>query len=350
MGIWVLLQRVVSKYFSQLTGQNIVALTSLYIAMSWLCLFIAGETALSHSASTFFYYLVVTASTVGYGDYSPVTTLGQWLAALFIIPGGLGLFAIIVGRFATFFVALWRRGLLGKRSLTMEQHILLLGWNECRTLSMLRMLLHEESGRRHIVLCACADIENPMPDRIEFVRVESYTDVNDMQRACIDTASCIIVDTMQDDATLTAALFAAGRNPDAHLLAYFEDDDLSDLLKIHCPNVECIPSVAVEMLAKSAVDPGSSVLHQELLSTHQGMTQYAVDYPNSQPETPFSTLFSHFKQQHDAILIACDDGSGINVNPALSQPIAPDTRLFYIADERITQMTWPKMRQPEPEK
>ncbi len=343
MGLWLYLQRITVKYFSQLTGRNIAVITGLYIAISWLLLFLVGEKQLSSSFSTFFYYLVVTASTVGYGDHSPETALGKWVAALFIIPGGLGLFAIVVGRVATLFVSVWRRGMLGKRSLQMEQHILLLGWNENRTLSMLRMLLHEEAGRRTIVLCTRSEIENPMPDKIEFVRVTSYTNAEEMARASLDKASCIIVDALHDDVTLTAALFAAGRNPNAHLLAYFDDEGLSDLLKLHCPNAECIPSVAIEMLAKSAVDPGSSLLHQELLSTDKGMTQYAIDYPTTQQPTTFALLFEHFKYQHDAILIAYEDGKGIQVNPPLNLPITPATRLFYIADERVDDMTWPEL-------
>ncbi len=343
LGVWLFLQRFTVKYFSRLTGQNIVVLSGIYISLSWLLLFVSGEHQLSDSFSTFFYYIVVTASTVGYGDHSPESTLGKWVAALFIIPGGLGLFAIVVGRVATVFVTVWRKGLLGKRSIKMEQHILLLGWNGNRTLSMLRMLLHEEHGRRSIVLCSRSEIENPMPDKIEFVRVSSYTNVEEMARANINKASCIIVDALHDDVTLTAALFAAGQNPNAHLLAYFDDEGLSQLLKLHCPNAECIPSVAIEMLAKSAVDPGSSLLHQELLSTDKGMTQYAIDYPYTQQQTTFSALFEHFKHRHDAILIACDSGHGIQVNPPLSLPISPDTRLFYIADERVNNMTWPEV-------
>ncbi len=84
------------------------------------------------------------------------------------------------------------------------------------------------------------------------------------------------------------------------------------------------------------------MLHQELLSTDKGMTQYAIDYPTTQQSTTFALLFEHFKYQHDAILIAYEDGKGIQVNPPLNQSITPDTRLFYIADERVDDMTWPE--------
>ena len=42
------------------------------------------------------YFCVVTLTTVGYGDYSPETFLGRWLAA-FVMAGGIGSVAILTG-------------------------------------------------------------------------------------------------------------------------------------------------------------------------------------------------------------------------------------------------------------
>ena len=341
MSLWLAMRQWTVRHLGQLTGRNLVFLLIGYISTSWLLLHLVGESDLTNSFSVFIYYLVVTASTVGYGDFSPATDIGKWVTSLFIIPVGLGLFAIVVGQVASLLVESWRKGLMGKRSLKMKDHILVLGWNEKRTLNMLDMLLHEEKKNRAIVLCACAEIENPLPGVIEFVSVPSYVDSVEMARAGIAEASCIIIDTPEDDVTLSAALFVSGQNSNAHILAYFNNEELSNLLKKHCPNIECIPSVSVEMLAKSAVDPGSSSLHQELLSTTTGMTQYSVIYPSNHPTTLFETLFHSFKQKHDAILIAVDNGNGLQINPNLKSEIAEGMTLFYISDERISDVNWP---------
>jgi len=330
------------RHLGQLNGRNLFVLLFAYVAISWVSLHLVGESDLTDSLSVFFYYLIVTASTVGYGDYSPASDLGKWVVSLFIIPSGLGLFAIVIGQLARLFVESWRKGITGKRSLKMKDHILVLGWNEKRTLDMLGMLLHEEQKRHSIVLCTCSEIENPLPGVIDFVTVPSYVDAKEMSRAGVSQASCIIIDTPEDDVTLSAALFASGKNPNAHLLAYFNNEELSNLLKTHCPNVECIPSVSVEMLAKSAIDPGSSTLHQELLSTTTGMTQYSVVYPSNQNATEFEILFHLFKKQHDAILIAIDDGNGLQINPDLKTEINQGMVLFYISDERVLNINWPE--------
>ena len=343
MSLWMIFQRWAEKHFTQLNTKNLLLTLFSYICLSWIFLYLANEHDLTHSISNFIYYLFVTASTVGYGDMSPSTDMGKWVVALFIIPGGLGLFAIVIGRVASTFILYWKRGLLGKRRIKVKQHILILGWNEKRTLHLIKMLQHEEKGYRPIVLCSRHEIENPLPGEIEFVKVSNFTDHTDMSKACVNNASCIIIDNGEDDITFTAALFCAHQNEQAHILVYFQDESLSNLLKMHCPNAECIPSVAVEMLAKSAVDPGSSELHHELLSTHEGMTQYSVYYPINSDNICFEQLFSYFKQEYDAILIAVDKGKGmgVEVNPKLDSQISSGDKLFYIADERVRHINWP---------
>ena len=42
------------------------------------------------------WWAIVTLTTVGYGDYSPETFLGRWLAA-FVMAGGIGSVAILTG-------------------------------------------------------------------------------------------------------------------------------------------------------------------------------------------------------------------------------------------------------------
>ncbi|WMN88198.1 ion channel [Vibrio parahaemolyticus] len=343
MAVWLVVKKWLSSHLFKLSTRNLVVISLLYISLSWGLLVLAGETELTENFSSFIYYLMVTASTVGYGDHSPVTDLGKWVVVLFVIPGGLSLFAALLGRVAGAAVDYWRAGIIGKRRVRVENHIVLLGWNGSRTMHLIRMLQHEESGKRPVVLCSRSDIENPLPGEINFIRVTSYTDSQEMSNANITQASCIIVDNLSDDITLSAALYCASVNPDAHLLAYFKDEALGRLLSQHCPKAECIPAVGAEMLAKAAVDPGSSALHQELLASTRGMTQYSVIYPENQPTTRIENLFGFIKKHHHATLIAIDLGEGIELNPDLSTEVPPNSKLFYIADERIEDFAWNEM-------
>ena len=183
MSVWLVFKKWLGVRLFQLSNRNLILLLFVYIALSWLALATSGESELTQDVSTFIYYLMVTASTVGYGDYSPVTQVGKWVVILFVIPGGLTLFAALIGRLASASVDYWRAGILGKRRVGVENHILLLGWNGQRTMHLIRMLQHEEEGKRPIVLCSRSDIENPLPGEIGFVKVTSYTDEQEMEKA-----------------------------------------------------------------------------------------------------------------------------------------------------------------------
>lgn len=50
------------------------------------------------------WYCVITASTIGYGDYTPVTGLGKFVALVFLIIPSLSIFAAIIGVITSNFV------------------------------------------------------------------------------------------------------------------------------------------------------------------------------------------------------------------------------------------------------
>lgn len=346
MILFLHLKRLFLKHIVELRWYSALGVALGYIIISWALLKASGESDLIQ-LDTFFYWLLVTASTVGYGDFSPSTTTGKWVVALFVIPFGLSLFALVVGNLATLFAEQWRKGVKGLKQLDVENHILIIGWNGPRTLHLIKLILREQEHDPNpppIVLCVMADIENPMVDKICFVKVSSFNNDAEMSRTNIEKAKCIILDNEQDDVTMTTALYSYGRNPHAHTIAYFKDESLVSLLKKHCPNIECTPSVAVEMLAKAATDPGSSRLHHELLDVDSGMTQYSVVYPENQPSKPLEAFFSLFKTRYHATLIgvASKSSDTLVINPELNFVVSPGSVLYYIADERVTNFDWSK--------
>lgn len=337
------LRRIILKYFMDLGWRSMVFITATYIISVWLLLYAAGESQLL-APGEFFYWLLVTASTVGYGDLSPTTANGKLITAIYVIPLGLGLFGLAIGRIAAFMSYQWRKSVQGLKPVNCKDHILLVGWNESRTLELIKLLLREmehQAEKRKIVLCVKVDIENPMPEQIAFVKVSSHSKDEEMDRASVSKAASIIIDNSDDDATMTAALYCTGRNPQAHTIAYFNQEKLGQLLKKHCPNVECMPSVAIEMIAKSTMDPGSSALHHELLDVDQGMTQYSTLY-EGEKTIPIADVFPFLKSRYEATLIGIKHGDDerLNINPCLSEKIAPNDRIFYIADERIPAIDW----------
>ncbi len=334
-----------AKYFSELRWYVVLAMLIFYTSTSYLLLYLAGEHDLLNFTD-FLYWIVVTGSTVGYGDMSPITIAGKWVVAIYVIPMGLSIFALVLGRIASWVSIQWQKGAKGLNALNIQNHVLVIGWNGKRTEQLLKLLLIEKENSINnpdIVLCVRADIANPLPADIEFVHVDSFNKDEDMDKACVATAATILIDNPDDDMTMTTALYCSGRNKKAHKVAYFEDESLVGLLQSHCPEIECTPSVAVEMLAKSAFDPGSSLLHHDLLDVFEGQAQYSSTIPSGTKPIKIETLFHKLKTNHDAIFIGvakAEDVNKITVNPSLSSTLNEGDKIFYIAEHRIHDINW----------
>lgn len=345
---FAVLKSIFVRLFAEMRWYNVAIVMLIYATSSWLLLYFAGETALTHPTE-FIYWLVVTSSTVGYGDLSPTTDAGKYLVSLYVIPVGLSIFALVLGRVAAWVSNQWQKGARGLKKLDIEDHILVLGWNGHRTIRLLNLLIRERASIADdptIVLCVRADITNPLPGDIEFVKVTTFSNDEDMDRACVSKARVVLMDNPEDDLTMTTALYCSQRNPTAQMVAYFNDESLVGLLQKHCPNVECTPSVAVEMLAKSAFDPGSSVLHHDLLDVNDGQAQYSASVPLKLTPFKVAKIFDQLKQHYRATLIGIaksDDRLNILVNPDLDLTLFPDDKIYYIAEKRIIDIDWQKL-------
>ena len=324
---------------------TIVLALLFYALSSRLLLFLANEEALLPWPD-FIYWLMVTGSTVGYGDLSPVTPQGKYIVSLYIIPVGLSLFAMILGRIINWVSTQWRKGVKGLKNIDVSNHILVIGWNGQRTIQLLNLLLKEKQSAEQpldIVLCVQADIENPMPGKVQFVKVGSFNKDQDMDKASVANADVIIIDNPADDMTMTTSLYCHQRNADCHMLAYFQDESLVQLLQSHCPNIECTPSVAVEMLAKSAFDPGSSTLHHDLINVgDSGQAQYSATVPLSTDMMSINQVFNGLKHHFSATLIAKQTaGKGkIELNPSFEESLQGGDKIYYIAKDRLQNINW----------
>lgn len=316
----------------------LMLLSFLYFG-SWFFMVLAGESELT-DYGTWFYYFVTTATTVGYGDLSPTTMGGQIVAAILLMPGAVVLFAAFLGKMSSIFVNIWRRGMRGKGDYSMfEDHIVILGWHQEHTARMIN-LIYGDARRvaRKVVLCATEEMENPFPDQVYFVRGESLQSEDLLNRCGLRGASRVIIYRGNDDKTLASCLTVVATGTKAHIVAWFDAPGMAGLLKSHCPAVECHSSIAMELLVRSAQDPGSSRVQGQLLSTLEGPTQFSVQVPEYFSEVFFSQLMVFFKDKHKAILLGVAQtitGDDLLLNPPSNFRVKAGQVIYYMASERI---------------
>jgi voltage-gated potassium channel len=317
-----------------------------FLAITYALLFLAGEEDLT-KPNIFFYWLVTTGSTIGYGDFSPTTVAGRWISAFWVMPIALSIFAITLTKLGMVVSHVIQKQQRGLSMLDLKDHIVVIGWNDRRTIQLIELLACKSNGDDpDIVLVVDRTMQKPDNESLKqikfhFVTTERFTQDEGMDRACLADAKTIIIDTECDNDTLTTALYCNKVSPDSHKTAYFKAEEVGELLKSQCKNIVCIPSISVELMAKSSTDPGSERLVRQLLDSRYGENQYSATIPASSKiaKSPVSYfyLLTSFKRDFNATIlgIKMKDEESISVNAPSNYKIQAGDTIYYIAESRL---------------
>lgn len=332
-------------HLGKLSWPGLLGLLISHIVLVALLLQLSQEVELVSDPLRFLYFYVVTISTVGYGDFSPSTGLGQFFTLSVLIIPGLGLFGAFLGKFISTLTDLSRRKMQGKNDFShWQDHILLFGWNPQRTRRIVELILGDKNRLdRKIILCMTEDMDHPLAEfaEVSYLHLSSYTEHEQLYKTGLKNAAKVIIDSTSDEQTLTIALAVGsllGDNSPVHISAYFEDETKANLLSGHMPNIECSTNRAAELLTRSMQDPGSSHLIQQLLSTLEGCTQFSMDIPDGVADIPFHKLFMEFKLEHQATAIGVAPNRRCNtldLNPDLQYLLNTGDVIYYISQQRV---------------
>ena len=295
----------------------------------------------------FWYYYLVTATTVGYGDFAPQTSVGRLVAVLWIMPGSIALFTTAIAKGAQAMAESWRRNMRGGGDFSkLDDHIILVGWRGERSERLLDQLADTiDYGTPKIVILSDTISQNPAPDRAHFVKAESVTDAAAIRRAGVETASAAVVMAATDADALAASLSFAAIAPSLRVVAFFEDERMANLLKAHSPSSETAPSMSIELLARAARDAGSAELLHTLASSQMGPTEYSMVLPDGIAAVTFGAALTAFKRDHDATLLGIrpTDHAAVWLNPPWSQALKGGDRIYYVAESRLDAeaIDWP---------
>jgi voltage-gated potassium channel len=315
-----------------------------HIAVSYIALTAMGEKGLTSDPLFYLYYWVVTSSTVGYGDASPVTEAGQTFVALFFIPFSLALFAMLMGNLGQRIANHTRRFFTGMKNFNQrEGHILIMGYQPGRTQEIVTLILGDSSRltRDIIVVCNDPDVEHPFADikGVEFARVVSLTAQAELERVALFTADKIIVDGKEDNESFMLASHYASLTTRAHITTHIRELNVASNLHKVWPNVEVVVDNTEELMVRSMQDNGSSQVVTQLLRADVGQTIFTT--PVTLPTAPdLERLVQHMRLHHQAIFLGLGydrTGSDLVLNPDKLPPPQADAPLHihYIAKTRL---------------
>ena len=281
----------------------------------------------------YWWYFVVTAATVGYGDFFPTSTGGHVVGA-YVIVGGIVTLTLLFTQLAETISAARGRRMKGVARLDLEDHVVLLGYLPGRSERILRELTTEG---RQVALCAWDDVqEHPLPAEpaVLFVRGD-LTNADVMARACVARARTAVIDGRDDNETLAIAVAVNHANPDVHLVAALRDLGRREHLTYVNPAVQCVQWHMPYLLTEEATDPGITQVYNDLMSTGGHGNTYSLTVPAGFPHRTVGDAQTWLGRSHSATLLAVRTGGELAVSPPWDAPITQGATLYYVAAERI---------------
>ncbi|MER0237880.1 ion channel [Fulvimarina sp. MAC8] len=322
---------------AELTWGAVVFLFVAHLFLSYILLALVGEEGLTGDAATYIYYYGVTATTVGYGDLSPVETSGRLIATVFVIPGAIAIFTAVLGKLLSEISGFWRKRMQGAGDFSSRSgHMIVLGWQDGSTQQLLTMLSGERTkDEAYPVLVSRSLTENPMSGEIDFVRSERLADPDALERAGLAGARGVVVRGENDDETLAAALVAATLNDHIHVVAHFEFQRTADIAARQTARIETITSLSPELLVRAARDPGSSQVAKLLLSASTADTAFSMEMPKGPAPIRYGDALIGLRRSSSATLVGIGRNGKVDLNCPAETAISSGDTIYYISDHRL---------------
>jgi voltage-gated potassium channel len=282
-----------------------------------------------------FWWAIVTATTVGYGDKYPVTFLGR-IIALLVMMLGIGSVGAITAKFADIFINLKKRRELGEVPADYEGHLLVCGWC-AQAQKIITEILNEQLANKQIVLVAEKD-RDPLPnnDLVHFVRGQIDKEAT-LKKAGIKQArrAIILNEDDNDRTTVLSALTVKNLNPDLYTVAEVSSKEN----EVHLKNAGVDEVIIQEeinsrLLVRSSFYTGTSQLIGELLSNEVGAEIYMRETGEGDWGQNFITIVNKYKEELNIIPIALKRDGKIMTNPEGHTELKTGDKLVYIGGEK----------------
>ena len=288
------------------------------------------------SPGTYWWYFVVTAATVGYGDVYPASTGGR-VVGVYVIVGGIVTLTLLFTQLSAALQTVRGKRLRGLVGLDLTDHVVLLGYTPGRTARIVAELTAE--GGTPLVLCTWDDdvSEDPLPERldVQFVRGD-LTSPDVMARASVARARTAVIDVRDDNEALAVALAVTHANPRIHLVAALRDLGRLDTLRYVHADVQGVQWHMPFLLTEEANDPGIAQVYSDLMTSGGHGNTYSARVPEGFPHRTFGDCQTWFGRTFGATVLALrTDGGPLVVSPGWNSSVPEGTTLYYVAGQRI---------------
>lgn len=301
---------------------------------SWPLMVLAEPASNTITAGeNYWWWFLVTASTVGYGDFFP-TTVGGHLVGVYVIIGGIVTLTTLFTRIAVAIENAKGQRMKGQLELEMSDHLVVVGYTPGRTERLIEEIAAD--GEQAVALCAWEDVaENPMPahPNLGFIRGD-LAEESVLRRAGVHRAARVLIDARDDNEALAVTVAVTHVNPEAHTVVTLRDMSRAHNFAYVDDDVRCVQWHSPRLATEELQDPGIATIYADLMS-HGGRNTYSTPLPESLANTKFGDFQEAMGRRFITTVLAVQH-AGTILNPGWDTPLPEGAVLYYVGERRLS--------------
>ncbi len=313
---------------------------SIYFSLLLLLVFTEKDAkgATIISLSDAFWYLLVTLSTIGYGDYYPITIFGKFIGIIFIL-SSLGVMGYLISKLTiklNKYMEDKKAGLYGTK---MEKHIVIIGYDKFSNHIMKQIVL--TGIKVAVVTNKKEDLDTIALTFKQEDVFTLYTDLENFEnlsKVNITKASKVFIKFADDTAMLVYIL---------HLKNYYKNLDIvvsldNSTLKKPFKSAGVLYAVSREEIAANLVasyifEPEVAILTEDIMSSATGkydfdIMEFKITNGNPYIDKEYNWVFYDIKKQFACILLGIFQDKKLYKNPTKEMIIKEGDYLIIISN------------------
>lgn len=306
--------------------------------------------------ATFFYYFespsnpdlsfsdalwwgIVTSTTVGYGDYFPVTPGGR-IVSIILMLVGISAFGFITASAASIFIENKLKEGMGLMNIKFDNHIAIIGWNNKSKIVFEELV--QDNPEAKIVIIDERERLDLKHKNAHFIHGDPSKDET-LLKANIAKAHTVIVmadeklanDSMADAKSVLICLAVDKLNTNIHLIAeVLNEDNVSHFERANVNDIIISSQMSSRIMVRSALYKNVSHALKELLTNNYGNEIYESKVSKDDIGVAFKDIVYKYMIEYNSIILGIANND-ILLNPDKDRLIEKEDIIIYISKDKL---------------